>query len=655
MCGILAVVHKDQNQDSADLIKASAIIRHRGPDDEGFMTWAPGSKANIWAGKDAAATTIDFWKLNRLQPQQTFKVGFAHRRLSIIDLSPRGFQPMVHEKTGVSLIFNGEIYNFPDIKAELESLGHQFESHSDTEVLLLAWVQWGEQCINKLNGMFAFVILDPRKGSQGTLYAVRDRFGVKPVYWSRVGDSLIFCSEIKQIRLFRGYKLNLNRKKVNQYLGLGLVDTDDQTFDNQVFQMRGGSYATVDLADAAMNVKIARWYTLKPRKWQDTDEKAVDKFRNLLQDSVKLRLRADVPVGSCLSGGLDSSAIVSMIKRILDELDDHNGQETVTACYSEKRFDEWNYASDVVNQTGARSHRVFPDFERLQRDADKLLWHQDDPFPSTSMFSQWCVFSCAAEASLKVMVDGQGSDEQLSGYGGNDTALYAGLVKSMKIGRILRESKAYKAKNGVYPVGFILGGVQSNLPKWTLGLFPKKYLALKPTMVPWLNAPAEDVQKPRYGTLSDYLQYQLLHDPLPSLLRFEDRSSMAFSIESRVPFLDYRLVEFNLGLPEHLVYGEGTKKVILRRALKGIMPDSIVNRKDKLGFATPEETWLREAGTQWFREKVDYTITKYPEFFHRDETLKMLEDMIAGRIKFDFKPWRIICFGKWLDMMEEYR
>ena len=652
MCGILAVVNTREKQNGAALAKACQIIRHRGPDDEGFLTWSAEDGSRIWAGADTATSTRAYWKYETLNESLPFKVGFGHRRLSILDLSPRGHQPMIHAETGISMVYNGEVYNYVSIREELKQLGYEFHTDSDSEVLLLAWVAWGTNCIQKLNGMFAFTILDPRNG--GNLYAVRDRFGVKPLYWYRDQEKIVLSSEIKQIRCFPGYKLSLNHKKVFEYLAEGRIDTNEETFDNTISQIPGGSYATINLSDPDNNIKIERWYSLEPKKWGKGYSEAVDNFRRLLHDSVRLRLRADVPVGSCLSGGLDSSAIVCLAKKVLDESGPHNGQITVTACFKDKRFDEWNFAEEVVKQTGADSRRIFPDFDRLQKDFDQLLWHQDDPIPSTSMFSQWCVFSGAADAGLKVMVDGQGSDEQLSGYGGNDLSLYSGLMSKHAYGELIRESRAYKKKNGQYPVGFLLGAVQVLHPA-VARLLPQKYRAVKPTKIAWLKLPGEQIEKTVFKSLQNCLQDQVLSSPLPSLLRFEDRNSMAWSIESRVPFMDYRLVEFNLGLPENMVYKDGLKKTILRKAMTGIMPDTIVARTDKMGFVTPEEVWLREEGKEWFREQVTKTLDQNPEFFDKTAALDMLESMIAGKIKFSFAPWRILCFGRWMEMMSEYR
>ncbi|MBX9850860.1 MAG: asparagine synthase (glutamine-hydrolyzing) [Cytophagaceae bacterium] len=652
MCGILGLINKKNSSDVTPLLKATHIIDHRGPDDEGFLLWEDGKNSvEVFAGSKTAKNSREEKKLSLLENEKSWKVGLGHKRLSILDLSPAGHQPMVHGQTGISISYNGEVYNYIELRKELEQKGYTFHSGSDTEVLLNAWVEWGTGCLPKLNGMFSFLILDPRNG--GTLYAVRDRFGVKPLYWYSDEDYLIFCSEIKQIRILPNFKSSKNEKIIYDYLAHGLLDHSADTFDTKIKQMQGGEMAIVPLSHSRIEPIIKRWYTLTPKRWEGSESEATAKFLELFSDSIRLRLRADVPVGSCLSGGLDSSAIVCIIHRILNELTEHSGQVTVTACYDEKKFDEWEYANEVIKQTAAQSVRVFPDFERLKNDLDIFLWHQDEPFGSTSQFSQYCVFDGAAKAHLKVMVDGQGSDEQLAGYGGNELSLFTGLLRKLSLLNLLRETQSYKRKNGSYPKGFLIGAIQNILPDPFVNIFPEKYKVVKKNTPSWLKLEKKESAVALPKNLKESLQRQVLRSPLPSLLRYEDRNSMAWSIESRVPFMDYRFVEFNLGLPEKFVFSNGVRKVILRKALSGIMPDKVLNRTDKMGFVSPEEVWLKQTGSDWFLNEINQTLRIAPEYFHKDATIQMVNNMIAGKTNFNFTPWRILCLGRWLHMINK--
>lgn len=640
MCGILTIINKNTNAGSANLIKASAIIRHRGPDDEGFLTWIPGEQPVVWAGKDTAPSTLARWKYNTLEAGQSFKVGFGHRRLSILDLSPGGHQPMLYDKAGLSITFNGEVYNYLEIKAELESLGHIFDNKTDTEVILHAWAQWGAACLDKFNGMFAFVILDHHKKK---LYAVRDRFGVKPLFYYNGATAIYLASEIKQIRTSPDYSFNINDTIARQFLATGAVDHTDNTFDKKIKHIPGGHYLYLDLSAEGNQPEIKTWYTLQPKTWSGNYRDAVAEFRLLLTDAVRLRLRSDVTVGSCLSGGLDSSSIVCIVSDLLKEKGGHSGQETVTACYENAKYDEWNFAQEVIKKTNATAHRTFPSFRQLQEEIDNFLWHQDEPTGSTSQFSQWAVFKESHRAGLKVMVDGQGADEQLAGYGGNDLPFYAGLLRKVHIWSLVNEARSYRKDKGAWPYGFMLTALKLNMGN-----------AMPPANAGWLTNGEPSVIFNRPATsLKENLLRQVYGEPLPALLRYEDHNSMAWSVESRTPFMDYRLMEFTLGLPERYVYKNGVRKTILRDAMHNIIPPAIENRKDKMGFVTPEELWLKGEGKEWFRNDINKACKQFDGYIlNSAATQNHVNAIIDGKEPFSFMPWRIVCFSRWFDMMQ---
>jgi len=653
MCGILSILNKQTSSNSEDLLAACKVIRHRGPDDEGFLTWTPGEQPVVLAGEDTSETTLLKWRYDRLMPGQRFKVGFGHRRLSILDLSPAGHQPMQYRAASLSITFNGEVYNYLEIKAELEKEGHQFVTSCDTEVILHAWQQWGIKCLDKFNGMFAFVILDHARKE---LFAVRDRFGVKPLFYFENEQCVYLASEMKQIRTMPGYKLELNMPVVRQYLATGAVNHSAQTFDKNIQMLPPGHYIYANVGQDDFNIKIEPWYQLKPKTWSGNYDQAVGEFRNLLTDSVKLRLRSDVTVGSCLSGGLDSSSIVCIASDLLKAGGSNEGQETVTACYEEARFDEWKFAEEVVKKTNARPHRTFPNFKQLVDELDDFLWHQDEPTGSTSQFSQWAVFKKTHEVGLKVMIDGQGADEQLAGYGGNDMAFYNGLFRKAKFSAMLEEAQAYKKQKGHWPKGFILGALKHNSP--LLGKMLPQNLALGsgPDVAYVTGGEKSSIYSLHAGSLQENLLRQIYHEPLPALLRYEDHNSMAWSVESRTPFMDFRLMEFTLGLPERFVYKNGIRKTILRDAMHNIIPEAIENRKDKMGFVTPEEVWLRTEGREWFTSQIDKACQQFDgSILNAAEVKKYFEQMADGQRKFDFMPWRIVCFYRWFNSVGKNR
>ena len=644
MCGITAIVNHGKLE--IDYLRSSnSIISHRGPDDEGFLTWQTDSNSfNVFAGKDTSKESLLQHQLNNLEPDDlSWKVALGHRRLSIIDVSAAGHQPMVLQDR-FAITFNGEIYNYIEIREELQALGHQFHTASDTEVILQAWQEWGVKALSKFNGIFSFVLID---NQEKKLFAVRDHFGVKPLYYTHTKSYTAFASEAKQLRVLPEYHFLLNKQIAFDYLRFGKVDHTSDTFEVGISQVAPGHYIELDLLSGLDQLNC--WYTLKPKVWKGTDKEAIETFRSLLADSVKLQMRADVTVGSALSGGLDSSTIVYLMRSILNE-QGHAQQaiKTISSCSEVKQYDEWEYAALLVKQTNADYKKVFPSFEKLKTDLDLFLWHMDYPFGSTSQFSQWCVFEAAQKEGLKVMLNGQGADEQLAGYRGNDMSLYIGLLSKAMFKELVKEVKAYRSYKGVWPTEFLIGAVQQKIPSWIMNKIPDRFRVFKQYSPAWLNAKGMDEAFVWPGSLNESLQNQIKIEPLPSLLRYEDRTSMAFSIESRVPFMDYRLVEFTLGLPENLVYRRGERKYVLRQAFKGVLPGKIIQRKDKLGFATAEEIWMKNEGAEWFNSLVDQAGTNSEGFIKHEEALQYLQNMQSGKVTFNFDPWRMICFYKWL-------
>lgn len=645
MCGITAVFNKS-GLSSDYLRKANTIISHRGPDDEGYLLWKPGALITVLSGSDTSEETQQAFHYPSLTENYTeWTIGLGHRRLSILDLSPGGHQPMVLPGPDLVISFNGEVYNYIEIRDELQKLGHHFHTGSDTEVILHAWSQWGTAALNRFNGMFAFVLLDVR---QQKLFAVRDRFGVKPLFYSDTSGYMAFASEVKQLRELPNYTFNLNDQIAYDYLRYALVDHDPATFEKGISQLMPGHFIELDIRSGKWIDH--QWYSLSTIEWKGTEAEACDRFYELLKDSVKLRMRSDVPVGSALSGGLDSSTIVSLMRKVLE--DEGHGDhllKTITSCSEDKKYDEWDFAVEVINKVKAEPHKTFPSFEKLQQDLDRMIWHMDYPFGSTSQFSQWCVFEEAKKQGLTVMIDGQGADEQLAGYGGNDMALYAGLFKKGNLRNSLSEARSYKARYGNWPIGFLLGAFQINFPG-LVSLFPKRYRPLAHNLTPpaWLKSGDFENHNFIAKSLRDNLVQQIQVLPLSSLLRYEDRNSMAFSIESRVPFMDYRLIEFTLGLPEELIYRKGERKYILRKAFRGLVPDKILDRTDKMGFVSAEERWLKQEGKDWFCRNIESSSGYSSNFVDAKEMQRYFEAIQNDSVVFNFDSWRVICFGRWI-------
>jgi asparagine synthase (glutamine-hydrolysing) len=664
MCGIVALYSRRGPLAAETLRAVQAAVRHRGPDDEGIVCFRGADLAPaVLGGADTPRTVhaagLSYTPLSGDAEAAGASLALAHRRLSIIDLSPTGHQPMCDAERRCWITYNGEIYNYVELREGLRDLGHAFSTPSDTEVMLAAYRQWGRECLHRFNGMFAFVLIDR---ARRRLFAARDRFGVKPLYYWVSPEGLIaFASEIKQLTVLPGWRARVNGQRVYDFLNWGVSDHTDETLFDGVFQLRGGEALELDIsgrphrAEPGGRLPVHRWYELAGRPFSGTLAEAGQEFRRLLTDSVRLRLRADVPVGSCLSGGLDSSSIVCVMNGLLRERDAQALQKTFSACAAVKRFDEREFIDEVVEHTATDARYVYPRLEELFGMLDRITWHQDEPFGSTSIYAQWHVFKLAAESGIKVMLDGQGADEQLAGYHGFFGARYGGLLRGLRWLTLLREIRAARALHG-YPASHGLKHAVNGLLPERLRQ-PLRRLAGRPSnSAPWLDMavlradpgdPLRAVDAAASSSVAAMSRAQLTATSLPMLLHWEDRDSMAHSIEARVPFLDYRLVEFVLGLPEEHKIAGGVTKRVLREGMRGVLPEKIRARADKLGFVTPEEVWVKEEGTARFRHALEAGVEASGGIL-KPEALKVLDGMVEGRQPFSFLVWRLISFGAWM-------
>ncbi|MFO0730922.1 MAG: asparagine synthase (glutamine-hydrolyzing) [Nitrospiraceae bacterium] len=526
-----------------------------------------------------------------------FALGLAHRRLAIIDLSEAGHQPMASADGRDWITYNGEIYNFVELRQELRELGWSFRSASDTEVLLAAYRQWGLACLDRLNGMFAFALWD---GVLRQLVCARDRMGEKPFYYAWKDGRLAFASELKAVLPAVG-AITVNQPLAYAYLDGGRLDYTDETFVEQVRQLEPAHYLLIK--DGRL-VKGQYW-SLPIDRQQTVDESDAavrERFRVLLSDAVRIRLRSDVAVGSCLSGGLDSSAIVCVTQDFLRASasalprGSYPRQKTFSACFAQEHFDERRYIQELVRARGLDAHYTIPDPKELATVVEHLVWQHDEPFGSTSIFAQWAVMRLVSESGVKVVLDGQGADELLGGYHGFFGAYFADLLRAGQWARLFREGQAYRRLHGSVPPQAlgnfgralfppdVVHGVRcagSGSRSWMRREFSRQYGNPEPPDPEAADAVAS-------------LQRRLLfRQGLRALLRAEDRNAMAFGVEARLPFLDHRLVEWVSGLETRWKLRDGWTKVLLRESLEGLLPPAIQWRRDKMGFATPEDEWFR--------------------------------------------------------------
>ncbi len=663
MCGISGLLSSDAIV-ANDVAAMNSLIRHRGPDDEGYVLLSQDA-AICLAGNDTArealGASIPWAPKQHISGVKTdARLAFGHRRLSIVDLSPLGHQPMSYGDGRYWITFNGEVYNHLELRSELEAAGYSFVSHSDTEVILAAYDFWGEQCLSRFNGMWAFAIYDRQKNN---LFFARDRFGVKPFYyWMSANGQLAFGSEIKQFTVLPNWQARINGQRAYDFLVWAITDHTDETLFADVYQLRPGHSALLNLGswrDSVMadgRITTKAWYQLTPREFSGSFADATAEFRRLLTESVKLRLRADVPVGSCLSGGLDSSSIVCVMNDLLRKQDAHALQKTFSACSDVKRFDERYWIDEVVNATGVDAHYIYPSLEKLFDESPDITWHQDEPFGSTSIYAQWNVFRLAADNGVKVMLDGQGADEQLAGYHGFFAPRLASLFRGLHWVSLIGEISAMHRLHGYSPVQAAKYLARSQFPEPVKNLLRRNfgYAHVTPEWLdleklgadsvnPFADSGADGGKDIRALSIA-----QLTSSNLQMLLHWEDRDSMAHAIESRVPFLDYRLVEFVVGLPDEYKLAGGVTKRVLRTGMSGVLPDVIRDRMDKLGFVTPEEVWVRERAPDLFREKLESAI-RNSQGVLKSEASNVLEAMISGKQSFNFGVWRMVNFGEWME------
>ncbi len=618
MCGISGIIALSSDCFIENIKLMTEIISHRGPDGEGFH-----------------------YDTNFV---------FGHRRLSIIDLSELGKQPMYYKDNVIT--YNGEVYNYIELKEELIGKGYQFISHTDTEVILAAYDYWGEECVHKFNGMWSFALYDKKRN---LIFCSRDRFGVKPFYYTQFNDCFYFASEIKQFTVLPGWKAKSNNYRVYDFFKYGITNHTNETLFDGVFQLTGGNNLVFDLD--TFTFKVYLWYKPSIQKPDNVNDiiAATKKVKDLFFDSVKLRLRSDVKVGSCLSGGIDSSAIVCAVNQLLKEKGLSDIQETVSACFVEKEYNEELYIDYITNHTQTASHKIIPSFNDLFNQLDSIVWHQDEPFTSTSIFAQWNVFKEAAEQHLAVMLDGQGADEYLAGYDNFYGILLADYLGKGDFVKFFSEIRAiydaYGYKKTVNSIYWLLNVILYRLPFISEDLRIKLKYKISHKTSDWLKLSGDNtikqINRKTNSSLQEMSEILLKTITIPTLLQYEDRNSMAFSIESRVPFLDYRLVEYVLSLPNDYKIHKSKTKYIFREAMKGILPELIKNRKDKVGFTTPQEKWVKE-NSQLFRREIEDSCNSLSEFIDKNLVLKWYDTSIKNQVSFGYNFWNIICFANWV-------
>jgi asparagine synthase (glutamine-hydrolysing) len=556
MCGICGIIDfKNNFTDDAVVKRMMQSIKHRGPDGEGSFI--------------------------------NSNVALGHVRLSIIDLSVEANQPMFSDDGNLIIVFNGEIYNFNELKSQL-ILKYKFKTHSDTEVIVNAYREWGEECLHRLNGMFSFVIFDI---NQGTIFAARDRFGIKPFYYSYNKDYFIFGSEIKAILNSGKTGAELNESMLYDFIIFNRTDHSVDTCFKNICNLRPGHKLCLNIKTGYLNIE--QWYFMPEiKKAENSFEFYKKTLLEKLIDSIKLHLVSDVPVGAALSGGLDSSSIVALMR---NQMAIKKPLYTFSAVYDKTwEKDETKYIEELAKNLKIVTNYTYPTAKQLISELDKLIYHQEEPFASASLFASWCVYGEAKNKKIKVLLNGQGVDEVFA-YDYMAAFYFNELVRNFKIGHLFRELYLFRKKQAF--------GKRFTFMLFAFLLLPKflKNIAISTTQ-PIITKSFFDKYKEKSNffhtffnskSLNENVKNHLLHK-LHHLLRVEDKNSMTFSVEGRVPYLEYRLVEFSLNIPSNFKVHNGEVKYILKQSMKKLLPEKIFKRNDKIGYETPMDKWLRE-------------------------------------------------------------
>ena len=620
MCGITGFFSYKNKIDTKKYYKAHLKIAHRGPDDEGFIYKNENNQLEHLKGND---TINEYQNRTYIINKSPSSMILGHRRLSIIDLTSHGHQPFVFEN--LYLVYNGEIYNYIELREKLEKLGYQFKTDGDTEVFLKAYHCWGVESFNKFNGMWAAAIYDEK---QDTILLSRDRFGIKPLYYSLVDDNLIFGSEIKFVSSFMD-ELYPNEQMVYEYLRFNYIDHTNQTLFKDIYQLEPNSY----MIFSQDNIKIAQYWDLK-------EEKNVSKdiIEHKLKDAINLRMRSDVEVGSLLSGGIDSSIILGIIENehTIDKF------QTFSAVFEEEEFSEKKYIDKFQTKNiQLNKNFIYPKAEELVSCVNELIYTQEEPFRSLAVYSQYKIYKSIKEnTNTTVLLNGQGADEIFTGYTEYYYIYLLELLRILKFDKFVLEFNCFARNRKLKKTTLLkqlaivyLRDIFHKSDKYHI--FNKKFTINKK-------------KKKFKNILKNSLWNSLAYSALREYLKYEDKNSMRFSLESRLPFLDFRLVQSAFSLDDSKKIKNGVSKVALRDIAKDKIPYETLNRKDKMGFISPQEVWQKTFLVDEF-DKVfeEIKISGIFDFIDNDKIYSVYQNYKNNKLNDWPLIWRIYSIYKW--------
>lgn len=595
MCGIVGIILKQPvDFDLKEKIKImSATIAHRGPDGEGFVF---ADEKKITPFFDALSNNYSRNDLPFI-PTQHISVSnrnsflaFGHRRLSIIDLSETGHQPMCIKDSDLWITYNGEIYNYIEIKSELKNLGYTFYTESDTEVVLTAYKHWGQHCVEKFNGMWAFCIYDVK---QQICFASRDRFGVKPFYYINSNSFFSFASEQKAFIKSGLISAKINDKALHNYLINDLIENETDNFFEGITELFPGNNLVYDLK--TKQISIRNYYNLKNNINLSNDSlsetELIEKINYTFENAVKLRLRSDVEVGTCLSGGIDSSALAVTMAHFTNK-----PVHCFTAIFKNESINEEAFADSVSQKINGKHFKIEPTFDEFLKEVNNLIYSQDVPIWSTSTFAQHKVMQLAQQHNIKVVLDGQGADELFAGYHHHFLAMWNNLISTNKYSRAFNEINASK-KSISHPFQFLVKERIKQKHNFNTNVLKQVFNS------DFINSEPIKNQSVYFNDVNQLLVNDIYETRLKSFLKCEDRCGMWHSVESRTPFADdIELINLLFSFNGNKKIKNGVSKYLLREALKSKLPQQIYSRYDKKGFETPMNKWMQQLLPQLISE-----------------------------------------------------
>lgn len=630
MCGIGGAINYKHREITVETIgQVADSIRHRGPDDHGFYF----------------ATTGRQTLTRDLSEGFGFNVSLLHRRLSILDLTERGWQPMQTPDKRYTITYNGEVYNYIELKNRLSSKGYTFQTETDTEVILYAYIEWGVQCLSHFNGMFAFAIHD---SVTNELFLARDPFGIKPLYYVQNECFFMFCSEIKGLLEEPKVSRALSLERLNEYLKFGWVNQSAETIFKHIKELPAAHYALIS-ANNFSTIKALPYWSISPQEQRNVSfADAVEGVREILLNNIKIHLRSDVPVGYTLSGGIDSTTVISVAETLLP--DSAKFSFSYLPNYEGKSEKKW---IDVVNRH-VQAQPVFtqPSENTFISEIENIIRLQDEPFGSTSIYAQYKVFELVRSSNVSVVLDGQGADEIFAGYPIYFSERALSILKKSGLVSYLSFLKTIDPALNISKTKELLKTLYRFLPRQFQKEIRKRYASHSVRLVSQeLHAYDEepfDASVFEDKFLKASLYKGLKHTDLPSMLRYQDRNSMAFSVEGRVPFLTKDLVEYVYSLPEeYILPNAGYTKKLLREAVKDIIPSEIYNRKDKIGFETPESRWIKSAQS-WTLDVLNQNSDVVG--VNVTNIKKEFEDIFSNKITYTTAHWRYLNFIRWANI-----